>query len=564
MKGHLSAKAVSSKQKWTIVVVVAAFLAVGLMSVAGMGATQGAVSRPVTQTQTASNANPSSHISTVELVQPTMELPPNGRATALLVMRNTGPGALQDVHPTAMINADVALESTPAFDKTLSIPSKGELAWAITVSNKGEDPASGSVIFRIDYSQTADAAKPVPQVAYSILQLTGNNSAVVPEVKMESTLESLDQQHPGKVYLLITNKTDHSIMVRRDMIRWYKPSFVQITLDGPGGDKPEITMPVDSELILSPNQMQVIPFNVCTLSRVQPGKHLLVATVPLDPRGPAQGRSRNIVVTKEVQVGVIGESMLLKLLAIPSFLVIPGFIGLIIWGLLWKWGLFKSKRDTGSFPIEFAENVVSPQFWVTAITISIPVIWLYILTVNRDLLGHYGLSDLVNIWMASALLLGIGGYSLIIGGHKYHIGRITPSEKDQPIDILRKLERQGLGVCLDVVEFTAPEEGAKKTGLLLQKKTPDRDTIWVGPPIQVRWEPSADPESIRVIDNQRRIGGSPGQIAECIEKAGETVNIYWKSPDADSTDIDGLMEIPIAGMKETGMEDYIVEVQQGK
>lgn len=556
----MTAKTVRSKQRWWILAAVSAFMAIGLMRAVGMGATEGA-SKPAAAgapEQKASSAISSAQTSKVELVQPTVKLPPNGKATLLLLMRNTGAGALHNVRVTPVINAEIALESAPPFDRAQDVVPNGEFVWTITVSNKGEDLASGGVIFRLDYTQGGEAAKPVPQVAYAVLQVTGNESADVAEVKMESTLESLDQQHPGKVYLLVKNKSEHSLTVRTDKITWYKPSFVKITLDGPNGDQGK-RIPVDLELKLSPNQMQVIPFEVGTLSRVQPGKHLLVATVPLDSGGVPHGRSRNITVTQEVQVGVIGESALLKLLAIPSFLVIPGFIALIIWGLLWKWGLLKSKRDTGSFPVEFADNPITPQFWVIAVTISIPVIAAYALIVNRDLLGNYGLSDLIYIWMFSVLLLGIGGYLLIIGGYKYYLGRITPSEKDEPIDILRKLERQGLGICLDQAEFTATEQGDQKIrrGFLLQK--PDRDTIWVGPTILVRWEKTVDSKIKEEVDAQRGMGGNPGKLLDFLEKAGKTATVDWKIPTEDSKEIGRPREIPTASMNVIGV-DCIVEV----
>jgi len=563
----MTAKTLFARKRWELSAAVLAFWLIVLIGATCMGASEGASSRPAAtgaQAQTASDGNSSTGKLTVELVQPTPELPPNGQATALLVVRNTGAGTLRSIRVTAVINAAVALESNPPFDKALDLVAKGEFAWALTVSNKGDDQASGNVILRIDYSQGEDAAKPVPQVAHAIIQVTSHDSAAVAEVKMESTLESLDEQHPGKVYLLVTNKSDRSLTVSRDKIIWHKPSFIKITPDVPDGtegDRPEKTAPADALLKLSPNQMQVIPFDVGTLSKVQSGKHLLVAIVPLELGGVSPGRIRNITVTKEVQVGVIAESTVLKLLGIPSFLFIPGFIALIIWRLLWKGGLFRSKRDTGSFPIEIAENVLTAQFLVAAITISIPVIWLYILIVNRDFLGNYGLSDLVNIWMASVLLLGIGGYCLIIGGHRLQMGRITPSEKDEAIDMLWKLERQGLGVCLDQVEFPAPEKGDQRIGsaFLLQKKSPERDTVWVGPAIEVRWEKGADQKLKDEVDIQRALGGNPGKLAQCLGKAGKTVHVGWKIPEPDSTGIAGPREIPTAGMKDIGV-DCIVEV----
>jgi hypothetical protein len=568
-----------SKWRWITVSVILSFLAISLVGVAILpfstwaqkksetsesptksmnSSTPAATSAPA---PTAPNQNSSSQTSKLEVVQSTVEVPPKGAATALLIMRNTSAIALNNIKITPLTDSNVSLVGTPSFEKKQSIVSKGEFAWTIKISNKCEDPATGSIIFRIDYTVAPVTTQAVPQVTFAVLQVRSHNVADVAEIKLETTLESLDQQHPGKLYLVITNKSDQSITVRKDKITWEKPSFIEIPQKGSEKKQPNETKEDGASFKLSPHQVGLIPFDVGTSSRVQSGKHLLIATVPFEWGEPDKGWTGKITVMKEILVGVMGESALLKLFAIPSFLIIPGFIGVIIWGLLWKWGLFKTKQDTGEFPLEFSEKPTNPQFWVAAITISIPVIGLYMLIINRDVLGTYGLSDLLIIWLASVIFLGVGGYSVIIGGHRLHMRRITPSEDDEPIDILKKLFRQGLGVFLAQVEFHVTENGSQKTyrAFLLQKRKNDRVASWVGPAIKVAWEKGVKQEIKDEVDNQRKSGGNPGTLAKCLEKAGKKVSVKWKTPNPGSKDIKEPREIPTADMQYVG-EDSIVEV----
>lgn len=501
-----------------------------------------------------------SQTSKVEIVPASVELQPKGPATALLIMRNPGSSTLSDIKVTPVTDAALNVSGKPSFAEPQRIVSKGEFAWAVEISNKGEDPVDGSVIFRIEHVLGTDSTTGVPQVTYAVLQVKGRDVTDVAEVKMETALESLDQQHPGNVYLVITNKSNQSITLKRNEITWDKPDFIKIPAKASGTDAGQTAKEENEPLVLAPHQTAVIGFNVGTADKVQPGKHLLVARVPFGWGGAERAQQRSIVVTKEIQVGVLGESALLKLFAIPSFLIIPGFIGVIIWGVLWKWGLFKTKQDTGDFPLQFSEQPTNPQFWVAAITISIPVILVYRLLINRDVLGFYGLSDLVAIWLASVIVLGLGGYFAIIGGRRWYLRRRTPSESDTPIRILEKLSRQGLDVFREQVRFDITENGAAKTyqALLFQKRDPNRPTSWVGPPIQVVWK-GAKQKLKDAVDNQRKPGSDPGELARTLQGGGRAVELKWKDPAEDSLYVSEPTEVKTPGLTFLST-DSVVEI----
>jgi hypothetical protein len=138
---------------------------------------------------------------------------------------------------------------------------------------------------------------------------------------------------------------------------------------------------------------------------------------------------------------------------------------------------------------------------------------------------------------------------------------MTPSKNDEPIDILRKLDRLGLGVLRDQVEFEVAEGANQRTcrAFVLQDRNDDRDTVWVGPAIQVTWKDDAEPGLRLDVDRQRGIGGNPGKLAEYLEKAGGTVTVQWKVPTPGSKEIEGLREESTAGLRYID-QDWIVQV----
>ena len=485
-----------------------------------------------------------------------MELKPKDPSTAILILSNTTTKTWSHVTVTPVTDEDLNVVGQPAFSDERTIAAGGELDWLVVVSNKTAAPNTGAIIFRIEYRVCDGRRMGVPHVAYVTLPVGSRNVSELAEVRVETALESLDAQHPGKVYLVITNKSNESLTVKQDEITWDKPNFIQI----PARQSSAGTKNDAAPLVFAPRQTMTVSFDVGTADRVQSGKHLLVARVPFEWGGPANAQKRNVVVTKEIQVGVLGESALLKILAVPSFLMIPGFIGVIIWGVLWKWGLFKTRTDSGDFPLQFSEKPTNPQFWVAAITTSIPVILIYRWLVNPDVLGLYGLSDLVAIWLASVVFLGLGGYALIIGGRRLYLLWTTPSEKDKQLDILKKLERQGLEVFLPQVTFTRTGAAEPRRALLLQKKDNSRPRSWVGPKIRIVWHATATADMKTAVNEERKLGGSPGKIVEAIKRAGQSVELSWKPNEAQ--DVTELLEVETANLQFGNVDEVIEVVEQ--
>src|SRR5204862_1935097 len=150
----------------------------------------------------------SSATSEVKIIPGSLELKPKDPSTALLILKNTGAKALSCVSVTPVTDADLSLLAKPSFTEIRTIAAGGELGWVVAVSNKSADPTTGTVIFRVEYYVGNGQCAGVPHVAYVTLQITSRDVSEVADVRIETALAALDAQHPGKVYLVITNKSN--------------------------------------------------------------------------------------------------------------------------------------------------------------------------------------------------------------------------------------------------------------------------------------------------------------------------------------------------------------------
>jgi hypothetical protein len=479
-----------------------------------------------------------------------VELPPNReKVTVMLALHNTSSDTFSEIQPFFFRDnsaANVNVDSDPISSAIQRLDPRADFAWKLQLYNDGQDPTSGTIYVEIKYkSQVQGGSQAVPRVAFASFKVKSQDIAELAEVHVNTTLESLEHEHPGKVYIVVTNKSNQSIAVKDilpagpDFIVFEKKEKVATTL--------------------SPRETYAFQIDVKADKRVQSGSHLLVFTIQFEW---GDGQTRNLVATQNVKVGILGESVMLQLLGVPSFLVLPGFLVLVMWGLLWTIGLRKSKFDTGQFPLQFSQQPTNPQFWVVAITFSIVILAVYI-RFYPDFLRVYGLDDIVLIWLVSAVFLGIGGYLLIATLRITYLRQQTPSETDEPIDILEKLDRQELGVFLDTVKVNVKPGDTTQTrpAFLLQENRNDRVTSWVGPGILVTFKPGTDQELKDRIAEQIKHKRNARVLAILLKEGlkKKVLDISWK-PLEDSPDaISSPYEVKTADIQIT-KPDYFVDL----
>src|SRR6266571_2406611 len=295
----------------------------------------------------------------IEVLPTEVELPPNGDVTVMLVLHNAGTDTYSEIQLIPFRDsgtAKVKFVSEPISSDVQRLDPRADLAWKLQLSNEGKDPISGTIYVELKYkSQVQGSSQAVPRVGFASIKVKSQDIEQLADVHINTTLESLEHEHPGKVYIGITNKSNQWITVKD--IFPAGPDFISF-------DKKTSKLPKD----LAPRETQAFQIDINADKKVQPGRHLLVFTIQFLWGDEPKIQTRNLVATQEVKVGVLGESTVLQLLGIPSFLVLPGFLVLVMWGLLWTMGFRRSKFDTDQFPLQFSQQQTKPEFWVVAVT----------------------------------------------------------------------------------------------------------------------------------------------------------------------------------------------------
>ena len=271
---------------------------------------------------------------------------------------------------------------------------------------------------------------------------------------------------------------------------------------------------VDSTLsgTIPPHQVQPFGLTLQPLERLHPGKYTLVFDVALEWPSSTGLRTGNIVVPQEIELGVFAESVVLKALTVPSFLLLPGFLMVVAFALVWQF----EKASRGAKSADFPLKPTAAEFWVVAITLSALMAIVY----PRNYLDAYGTRDLVEVWLVSVIFGTLGGFVWWFLTRAW----IVPSAKDPPLKILQKLGRQGLGTELELVKLDG-----ENRGFLLQRKPEDERAVWVGPTIAVTWQSGAT-----AMDRDRfsslRKSRKPGPLASFLKAAEvrQALRVSWK------------------------------------
>ncbi len=195
------------------------------------------------------------------------------------------------------------------------------------------------------------------------------------------------------------------------------------------------------------------------------------------------------MLTQAAEVGVFGESQILTLVGVPSFLLLPGFLILTTVRMLWSRGWFKIPGQAATFPWE----IKSGEFVLMAITISIIITALYSV-MWHNLLDDYDLGNVILVWFISVLGFGVFGYALIVWWYKSRLAKTTPtSNENDPLAFLEKMARRGLKTYLPRAEFKTKVNNAEQIQQALLIDSPDEELarIWVTPFIKVTWQNGA-------------------------------------------------------------------------
>lgn len=338
------------------------------------------------------------------------------------------------------------------------------------------------------------------------------------ELSIKTEFATVTERAPVRAYLLIKNKTSQPFQIAT--LRVYSPQFLSVSLDeklGRVGAKESLRSAVTTEETVAPYDTRLIPLKI-EVRTPQSGEWLLVASVTL-ARGQGPLRREGVaIVDQEVTVGVPGVSDVLKILDLPSILIIPGALVLATWSLLLggagaalpKWLEWKSS-----------------SFWIVAITISILVFgMLYRLNVGPDFLVAFGIAQVAWLWIGC-----VGGAAIAFLAYRAVLElrrrMREPLTTDRPIDVLKKLQRANL-------PFYLPCHGEDPQRIYeLAFSAPDGMT-WVVPRMLLRQlvrTKQADDQLRRITSANGRAGDGLAPLVEALEEAlrQKWVSLAWEA-----------------------------------
>ncbi|MGH9761613.1 MAG: hypothetical protein ACREAC_12365, partial [Blastocatellia bacterium] len=253
----------------------------------------------------------------------------------------------------------------------------------------------------------------------------------------------------------------------------------KVTWDEEKPNSIAVTPPdIGANIVVPAQETHPLKATIRTVGQVETGKQVLLFNVSLSWVKDAQPRSGSLLAAMKFDVGVLGESELLKLVGVPSLYLLPGFLIVVVWQML--------RSASGSLPENSKQwTKTDPQFWVIAVVVSFLVAFAYPsitrlwLGVPHDYRKAYNTADILFIWVGS-LVAGFVSFWLWKGCKKvwdvFDVSLKVPSEKDSPATILRKLRRNKMGFPLTAVEVNGVN------GFFFTVHT-DKDWLWVAPQI---------------------------------------------------------------------------------
>jgi hypothetical protein len=443
----------------------------------------------------------------LEVVPQSLELGSCEKDSLLLVIaRNQGKSAVAKLQLTLL--TDIPLEITPKPDvrKLISLQ---QTSWQFNVRCISEFPASSLHVVLSGDSAEKNNGQAIRQIVTKsiIVKLREPQTLEsVAAIDIKSSLESLTDSDNGEIIVVVSNKTTRPITVNIDPTG---PEFIKL--------KPS---PADSQTPgknIDGLRTETFTFIATANGRVRPGKQLLMFKVRLlTDRAP-----RDYLVTREVSVGVLGQSEILKLLGVPSFFLLPGF--LVVSSFQFFWGIFAVKFSSSKDPPWGKEK---ETFWLIAVTASLAISSLFLLW-RRDVFSFYGLSDVMVIWWVS-LTIGALCYLAIHlwkiwqqkekKAEEERLDRATyPQDDDLPLVILLKMKNHQLTLDRPRVKLKDLD-----TPFFLLYEHEKDGSVYVCPPMVLTWERSAPGRLRDAIEKELDQNRDPGALAALLDSARQS------------------------------------------
>jgi hypothetical protein len=500
------------------------------------------------------------------------QLPP----TFQVVARNNGTAAVSGL--TLKVIHDTLANFDPKPTQMKLIPDTGA-NFTQTPARIDLLPPGSSTKWDFSATEPPDgviAAKVHFLLAYRTGKTEGNASAALdikqrsrePLEKMATAVMSLgssalDESQPVDGYLIVTNLSEHGI----EATIVCHPSN-GLTLDytdlvgqglgdclcANGEDGPACCKsPEARKLKLMPGGAVPVPIRI-SANGARAGNRKIAFETNLSWNDRGCAYTATLVTTQDLAVGLFGQSEILTAFGIPSLLVLPGVLIMLVVGMVWKAGV-----RFGSSTAEFPYQVKAPEFWLFAISLSFAAVLVGRYVFDRPYLTIYRLADLMWLWFLSVL---VGGLVFLIADLIYIgvilpvlrwlEGRHKPLPDDDPQKVLEKLGRLKRSVYLPRLRITATGTTCFRF-FPLRRPLPEK--CWVVPAIVLTVKKDGPPGTRDQVEEQRSENGDPAVLAEMMREGSITGS--WQTSAAG--DLQGPKEIKESELTELNVAGGIVE-----
>jgi hypothetical protein len=293
------------------------------------------------------------------------------------------------------------------------------------------------------------------QVSVAMLTVKAVASADLVSVKIESNVQTVDENRPGEGALVITNPRESELRIT--MLEIGAPDGVDVKVTCPTTDE-QLTMPGGSfkplaqcPITVGRLSQAVVPVELAPGDAVVPGPRSLL--VKIDASTP-NGLTASAVATLPFTVDIFAESDVLKAVGVPVFLLLPGVIIVLTAWFLIRW-VSPWRKAAKDLKVGASDVVSVPTFIaILSLAVSLAVAALYpVLTremkpgYERDYLKAYGFRDFYYV-IGYSFLIAVGVWLLACA--LYYL--VAPaarwlwilSEGDEPGSLLRKIGLRGL------------------------------------------------------------------------------------------------------------------------
>jgi hypothetical protein len=289
-------------------------------------------------------------VATVQAQPPpiTLSVTPNavmlapGEHMQALVTARISATTVQTITLTAFTDAAINVEIDRP--ERTGAPMLGDEAWNVSLTRAMAGRPTGTIYFRADYQTQESQGRIVSSVITTSVDIQERVPATIDTVitaSLKTSIETLQDQQSRQIFVVVKNISTVPITVTR--ITSQTLPLITATIEDIG-----------EGYRLEPQQSNPFSMTLTAGNAVQPGKHLLVVRVDAEWEKAGQRTTGSLVLDKDFTVGVFGESAILQATAIPSVMLLPGF--LLVTTLIL---LIKASWKTELLQLDLKK----PEFW---------------------------------------------------------------------------------------------------------------------------------------------------------------------------------------------------------